>query len=356
MERNEHDKKKKKYDMKTMTVCELFHTKVTVFESVTKQYTSGLTDYLMKLVDMGNHDPYKSQIEYVRQFSGKETKEITESYVNGKKKLPVFTPSCVCGKRGGSDIESITNVLCIDIDEKENPGLDVEQCKEDLMKLPSVFFVSRSIGGRGVYGFVAVDTDIDNFKDTFEFVKTHIYHQTGYVIDENCSNPNRLRFISHDDDFLYKEPKTKVHLLRGEKRVIEPQVQTVSELNLPLRRRLNKTSTQQELELIDDNDFCISCVDYCVNRLGIQTSDYNNWLSHLSCLCTLGPDGEQLGLQLSRQSPGYQSDDDVLKKMKSVSGKKPNSRDYMTRYFHLCKESLGKSWIQDIRRIYDVNK
>ena len=100
--------------------------------------------------------------------------------------------------------------------------------------------------------------------------------------------------------------------------------------------------------------FCISCARYCIDRLGFKTTDYTNWLSNVGSLSCLGYDGEELAIQLSRQSRGYKSDEDVLKTLKRLSDNQRN-RQYLTRYFKMCKESLGKYWIQEIKKMYEQN-
>jgi hypothetical protein len=72
----------------------------------------------------------------------------------------------------------------------------------------------------------------------------------------------------------------------------------------------------------------------------------------MGCLSTLGAEGERLGVELSRQSPNYKSDEDVIRIIKTLS-KKSGQRRYLTRYFKMCKESLGKNWIKDLKKIYE---
>ena len=122
----------------------------------------------------------------------------------------------------------------------------------------------------------------------------------------------------------------------------------VVEISLP-----KKKSKYDEVDLLNDDKFCISCANYCINRLGMQTTDYTNWLSNIGSLSCLGYDGEQLAIDLSRQSRGYTGDEDVVKTMKRLSDNQRN-RQYLTRYFKLCKDSLGKYWIQEIKTMYDL--
>lgn len=191
----------------------------------------------------------------------------------------------------------------------------------------------------------------DSFKEQFNSVKKYIFDETGYIIDKSCCNPNRLRIISCDDNPRYKDPDSDLVLYQG--KTIEKSESIIYkpllDFSLPQRSK-----PQNYNDLLNDDKFCIMCSDYCINKLGLKTTDYSNWLSHMGTLSTLGSEGERLGIQLSRQSPKYKSDEDVIKNMRSLS-RKGGQREFITRYFRMCKESLGKNWIQEIKTMYDKN-
>ena len=324
------------------TLTNLFNTKVSVFDSVTKTKDNShmrvltLRDVLL----LGNQ--YKDQIDHCRQFSGKETYEIEQHYKDCKRRLPVFTTSVLCGD-GVKDITQLNNILCIDIDEQDNPGMDPEKVKDDLMTIPSVFYVSKSVGGRGVFGLISIEPT-DDFKGLFNLIKNQIYYVTGYIIDKSCSNLNRLRIISYDENPRMRDPEEYIYQFRWLEKSQRPKkYKDLLEFSLPERKK-----NQEFLDLLDDNDFCVSSVNYCIDRLGLQTTDYQNWISHLGSLTSLGMDGELLGIKLSQQSPNYISDDDVKRTMRSLSGK-GCQRHFLLRYFKMCKDSLGKDWVQVIK-------
>jgi hypothetical protein len=325
------------------TVNNLLNTTVSVFDSVTKTKDNSrmrvltLKDVLL----LGNQ--YKNQINYCRQFSGKETPEMEQHYKDCKRGLPVFTTSVLCGN-GVKDITHMNNILCVDIDEQDNPGMDPEKVKEDLItSIPSIFYVSKSVGGRGVFGLMSIEPT-DDFKGLFNLIKNQIYYVTGYIIDKSCCNPNRLRIISYDENPRMKDPEEYVILSRWLEKPDRPRkYKELLEFSLPKRQK-----DHEFIDLLDDDDFCVSCVNYCIDRLGLQTTDYQNWISHLGSLTSLGMEGELLGIKLSQQSPKYTSDDDVNKTMRSLSGK-GCQRHFLLRYFKMCKDSLGKDWVQVIR-------
>lgn len=331
-----------------MKVRELLNSEVSVFGTVentgssAKMAVSKLSDVLM----LG--DRYVNQIEDLRRFAGRETADIEKQYKERKSKLPVFTSSCLCGN-GAKDIVTVHNILCIDIDFQDNEGMDAEQAKERLIQLPSVFYTSLSVGGKGVFALIGLSGSED-FKERFNSVKEYIYKKTGYVIDKSCCNPNRLRFISYDSNCLFKDLDSELVLYPNKKsEVQQSSYKPLIDISLPKQK-----SKYDEVDLLNDDKFCIACADYCINRLGLKTTDYTNWISHIGSLTTLGIEGERLAIQLSQQSKGYKSDNDVLKTMRSLSVK-GNQRQFITRYFKMCKERLGKYWIAEIKKLYELD-
>jgi hypothetical protein len=330
-----------------MTVKELLELEISVFVTFenTKNNSKMAVLKMYDAIRLG--EQYIKQIEECRRFAGKETDVIKNQYKKCKSKLPVWTSSCLCGN-GSSDIVQTHNVLCIDIDCDDNVGLDVEKAKEDLIKLPSVFFTSLSVGGKGVFALMGLSGS-DDFKQRFESVKDYILKTTGYVIDKSCCNPNRLRIISYDENCIFKDVNSELVLYPNKKSDKQEVYKPLINITLPKRK-----SQYDDVDLLEDDEFCICCADYCINRLGYQTTDYTNWLSNIGSLSSLGIQGEQLAIQLSSQSRGFKSGDDVIKTMKHLSGKMRN-RQFLTRYFKMCKEHFGKHWIADIKQIYGIN-
>lgn len=329
-----------------MTVKELLELKVSVFETFenTKNNTNMAILRIYDAIRLGWQ--YTKQIDECRKFAGKETIEIENHYKQLKSRLPVWTTSCLCGN-GTKDVVSTHNVLCIDIDMQDNIGMDVEKAKDELMKIPSIFFVSVSVGGRGVFALMGLSGS-DDFKERFNSVQEYILKTTGYVIDKSCCNTNRLRIISYDDNCRFKDVNSELVLFPNKKFDKHNQYKPVIDIVLP-----SKKSKYNDIDLLDDDKFCVSCADYCINHLNYHTTDYVNWLSNIGSLGCLGYEGQQLAIQLSRQSKGYKDDADVVRTMKHLSGKSSN-RQYLTRYFKMCKENLGKHWIMDIKKIYKI--
>ena len=297
---------------------------------------------LYKALSMGCD--HIATIDRLRLYAGKETPEIEGIYKQLKGQLPVFTPSCKCGN-GTTDVVEVYPILCLDIDFKDNPGMDIEKAKYDLINLPSVFYVSLSVGGKGLFALMAL-SGTDDFKARFNAAREYVLKTTGYTIDRSCSNVNRLRIISYDEDVMYK------------KGVVYPFPAKKDDASEPIYKpliTLPQKSHKMEENLLDNDKFCIAAADYCINHLGIKTGDYADWLSHMGALSTLGMDGESLAQQLSVQSPNYKDSDDVHKTIISTKGKR-NHREYLLRYFKMCKDYLGRDWIKVLKARYELTQ
>lgn len=143
---------------------------------------------------------YIKQIDEIRKVD-KATNY--KKYKDLKDKMPVFTPSCVCEGEmlKFKNITHINNVIAIDIDADDNPTLSVEQMKDIVKKLPYVRYCAKSVGGKGIYCLIPFRKEFankDNFKEVFLSLQ-HDFAEMGIVIDKQCWNVNRGRYVSYDD-------------------------------------------------------------------------------------------------------------------------------------------------------------
>lgn len=161
-----------------------------------------------------------------------------------KELLPGITVSCVCSERSAGCIEGYTNLICIDIDGKDNPSIsDMEALKKKLSKLPYIMYCGLSASGKGLFCIIPY----------FEFNKHKLYFnaleqefkEMGVVVDSNCSDIGRLRFYSHDTN-PYVNPDAEVYVLTLEKSSEMKQ-------SKPHQRIAVECSSIQTLQTIDEN-------------------------------------------------------------------------------------------------------
>jgi len=125
-----------------------------------------------------------------------------------KELLPGVTVSCICSNRHREKIISYTNLICIDIDGKDNPSIsNMEKLKVTLGQLPYVMYCSLSASGKGVFCIIRY-ADWHHHKEHF-YALEEDFRQMGIVVDSSCSDICRLRFYSYDPKpYINKKAET----------------------------------------------------------------------------------------------------------------------------------------------------
>lgn len=167
---------------------------------------------------------FKEANEYFRENFSKEKDR--EAYSKWKlSNSYMFYPGIICNKHSVAkdNVKALTGVMSIDIDVPDNPKLFQEPelldiCKRHVQELlPYVFARTKSIGhGLVYYAYVSIpgnnyDEWEKNYKKIYEYVKND-FKKYNFVVDENCSNPNRARFLAYDNSPWAKEYVTPLSL------------------------------------------------------------------------------------------------------------------------------------------------
>lgn len=319
-----------------MTVKSLLDIKIQMFNT----YSENVPSQIMSIRDILSYGlKYKPLIDKARTLYWTDK----NGYKSIKDRMFVWMPSAVTGTNK-SDTRHIYPILCIDIDGKDNPEMDIERAKADIFSLPFVYYVGLSIGGNGFFALAYIDDPL-YFEEQFAAMEDYIMDKFGLKIDSQCKNPNRLRYVSYDDNPLIKDESQMVSPFTSVKFKTTIQYK-------PISTTLFGHSGSSD-DLINDDRFCILVLDYCINKLHYQTGKRTEgWIQDLGLLKLFGCEGEQLALQLSRQSQGYISDADVLHTLHK--GGLKSRRELMTKFFGMCKNYLGKGWIYKIKEEYNL--
>ena len=320
-----------------MLVRNLLDTKIQVFNT----YSENIPSQIMSTRDALNYgSKYKPLIDKARTLYWSDK----NGYKSIKDRFFVWLPSAVIGSNK-SDTKHIYPIICIDIDGKDNPDIDMNAAKEQIFSLPFVYYAGLSIGGNGFFALAYIDDPL-YFEEQFAALEDYIMEKFGLKIDSQCSNPNRLRYMSYDDNPLVKDESQNISPFTSIK--FKPTIQ----YNPIVTTLFGQSGSSNDL--INDDRFCISVLDYCINKLYYQSGKRTEgWIQDLGLLKLFGCEGEQLALQLSRQSQGYISDKDVLHTFHK--GGLKSKRELMTKFFGMCKNSLGKGWIYKIKDEYNLD-
>lgn len=254
-----------------------------------------------------------------------------------KKLFPMFTATAVCGVdpdtgKGSRRHEFAVKknpILVIDIDKQDNPKLDMEQIKQEIIKVDSVYCVCKSIRGEGLFVVMVIE-QADKLKEHFDAIYDD-FLSVGIVVDDKCKDLTRARFISYDDTMLIKDDEEEI---------------------IPYSKLLEESIYIKEMEKRREENFRSNPVNK--NRLTAildllfdecrysGTGDYNEWISEgfrlYSMSYSLGYDYcLDKFITYSMNTPGFDTADKVSKKFKTFAGtaEKNPELNKLTGYYYI---------------------
>lgn len=149
------------------------------------------------------------KVEEIRKAESKE--DIRE--LKNKSNLPCVTISCVTGKK--TEIKSVNNLIAIDIDKQDN-NREMSDIFNQLKMLNYIAYAGKSVSGKGLYCIIPI-LDAKSIKDYFNAIKKE-FEEMGIIIDKNCSNVNRLRFYSFDENY-YINPNAEIYTKKIDRQI-----------------------------------------------------------------------------------------------------------------------------------------
>lgn len=187
----------------------------------------------------------RQEIEAVRSID----RQANESeYKKAKEKVLSFTPSCVCKGETAKEVKEINALIAVDLDEKDNENITIEEMRTKINSLPYVMYSSLSVGGKGMYALIPIlENNKNDFKGVFKALESD-FNKIGLKLDSSCVNVNRERYMSIDDNEYWND-KAEIY---DKKISIPTQVHThpskVGEnANKPLtQREYNKVKSMVE--------------------------------------------------------------------------------------------------------------
>jgi len=162
--------------------------KVTMFKGLWHTKPTEFID-MSEIIQMIKSDKWKQKIEDCRK--------------NLKKKdyLPCFTPTGIFNHRSIAGMEQYNGVICLDIDNLEDP----ETLKEKCSKLPYVMCAFVTPSSKGLKVIIVTNGKRENYREVEEFVAQKFLEDTGAKRDNGCKDIARIQFISHDPLLFFND-------------------------------------------------------------------------------------------------------------------------------------------------------
>lgn len=219
-----------------------------------------------------------------------------------KKRLPQATISGVFSKRNKDGLIQHSGLICIDLDGKDNPDMNLDQTKAMLEELAEIAFVSVSVGGHGLFAIVPIaypnrhEEHFLSLQDDFKAL--------GLTIDTACKDVCRMRCVSYDPKpIINPNPEPYTHLKSKPHPIIK-----------------HYTHNDDDGTIAKVYELCRQIEAFAID----MTATYQDWFSVGASLASMGEDGREAFHMVSRQNAKYnqrESDrqfDYCLRKSKSI--------------------------------------
>lgn len=169
-------------------------------------YDSCLEDEIMAIID-GTHEDVIAKLRTINDKAQKHQYKAAN--------LPCFTASVVCKTwRNTENIVRHSGLICIDIDEVDNPCMVPAKLRDEIFNMPECAAAFVSASGKGVAAIFHIipGHHVACFETLQGYFKTN-----GVKVDNKCVDQVRLRYSSYDPDAKYR---TDPELLMPDKKYI----------------------------------------------------------------------------------------------------------------------------------------
>lgn len=115
-----------------------------------------------------------------------------------KTSVPTVTVSGTFSERNSAWLIAHSGLMCIDIDEKENPDVaEFDRLNELIRTIPYLAYCGHFIGGKGYFVIIPISSP-GKHKEHFEALRQD-FARCGIMIDKSGKDVTRLRIYSYDD-------------------------------------------------------------------------------------------------------------------------------------------------------------
>ena len=275
-----------------------------VFLKATEIYPLGE----LSLIDVVTTSCFKDKVLEYRSLTDLSDKRLK------KLDLPAYTPSGIFSIRRANSLLTPSNVICIDVDGKDNPSIsNTDYLKRIIGNLPYIWYCGDSVSGCGVFCLIKYENHLLH-KLYFKTLCKE-FGQLGIVIDKSCSDISRLRFVSYDSNPIVN-PDAEVLTFKDDDEIVEkviaPDISTQSSMiNMEHENIENALLTQSyfinDAHKTHPNRYLVESIINKVISYEIDiTFEYKDWFT-IGCIIKMmyGESGRSIFHQVSRFYPNY---------------------------------------------------
>lgn len=292
----------------------ILETPITVFDGVTS--TNG---HVASLAEFLNEASSHQLIQQIRMTEDKAERTRLKS------DLPCATISAICPNgRKAEDAFEHTGLICIDIDGQDNPGFGSgAELKAEVCKVSEVAYCSLSASGNGCFAIFRLSHP-ENHLGQFLALQRLFKSRLGIVIDGQCKDVKRLRFVSYDSEPYINDNSEPFRITDAAAKPKPNPTKTT----VVLGQRTWNESPEATLDKV-------ARLTELVVRRGIDLTDgYSNWVEIGMALANLGEAGREFFHAVSSVYPGY---DRATADTKFTNLLRTTRKVTIATFFHQCE-------------------
>lgn len=201
--------------------------------------------------------------------------------------LPAATISGVFSKRGEEGLLNHSGLLCIDLDSKDNPGMEANQTKQRLAEFQEIAYIGLSVGGKGLFCIVPIAYP-ERHKEHYRALEDD-FKGLGLITDSACKDICRMRVVSYDPNPYLNEQAAAYTFTKRQ-----------------------PTAPIWHFPYNDSEETVRKVYDLCarIKAVGADiTEGYLNWFEVGAALASLGEDGREAFHIVSSQNAAYDYND-----------------------------------------------
>ncbi len=316
---------------------DILQTKVTcinanngMFGGVYQQTDISVLDCISRLPKQ-----FKHNIDIVRsyEYHSQEQKEAKVRLIPTFILSGTYPYKKICDK----DIITKANLLAVDIDYCDNEGMNVVEMRNKIFGLPYVFGVYKSVSDKGLFAIIAIEDTAKTklYVPEIARVWSKLY---GIKIDQKCSNIARKRFASYDPDWK-QYTKFEGELDEWDREWEDRDKIDSSLIPMKVYRVGYNRFDENKIQSKD-------IAKYLINK-GFSIEGVNEWFAAACNLYNID-EGDELFLQLSRQSKSYVSDEDCMRTFRSAKNYADEEENTIKYWIGKAKKYLGQGWYKEI--------
>jgi hypothetical protein len=292
----------------------ILETPITLFDGVTS-----INGHVVSLAEFLNDASSHHLIQQIRMTEDKAERTRLKS------DLPCATISAICPNgRKAEDAFEHTGLICIDIDGQDNPGFGSgAELKAEVCKVSEVAYCSLSASGNGCFAIFRLSHP-ENHLGQFLALQRLFKSRLGIVIDGQCKDVKRLRFVSYDSEPYINDNAEPFRITDAATKPKPNPTKTT----VVLGQRTWNESPEATLDKV-------ARLTELVVRRGIDLTDgYSNWIEIGMALANLGEAGREFFHAVSFVYPGY---DRTKADTKFTNLLRTTRKVTIATFFHQCE-------------------